>query len=115
MHNYTILHVFNATMLCYTFATLQYRLFCATPQIQQTHEYNDQVGLLIQNRMTDRYAPEFMIDCHVHKVRIKLVIIIPLVTCITEEGKIISTTNVKTLITMHINFVKITAMPLCVS
>ena len=37
------------------------RLFCATPQIQQPYEYNEWVGLLIQNRMTSRYVPEFTV------------------------------------------------------
>ena len=55
-------HPYNVRIQCYaTFAMLQQRSFCATPRIQQPHEYNDQVGLLIQNRTTSRYAPEFMV------------------------------------------------------
>ena len=46
-----------------TFATLQWHPFCATPSMNTTYsEYNDWVGLLTQNRLTGRYAAQFVIE-----------------------------------------------------
>ena len=52
------------TMLRYTNNAMLHLLDNNSTHFMLPHEYNNHVGLLLRNRMTGHYAPEFTVDVY---------------------------------------------------